>query len=128
MEEDISVDNLENFGIYQLSKQLWDLFWSDSEILIKDVRGKEIARQLTRSAYSISANIEEGYGRGFGNEYPNFLRYSRGSARETKGGYERAKFILGDAIVSERIALLNRIIGGLNNTLKTLKNKQGPRK
>ena len=123
MEEDMSTDNLENFGIYQLSKQLWDLFWSDSEILIKDPRGKEIARQLTKSAYSISANIEEGYGRGFGKEYPNFLRYSRGSARETKGGYERAKFLLDDTIVTDRIALLNRIIGGLNNTLKTLKNK-----
>lgn len=95
---------------------------------MRDSRGKEIARQLTRSAYSISANIEEGYGRGFGNEYPNFLRYSRGSARETKGGYEKAKFLLGEAVVAERIVLLNRIIGGLNNTLKTLNNKPRSRK
>ena len=83
-------DNLEKFGIYKLTMELWDLFWNeDSEILMKDLRGKEICRQLTRSVYSISANIEEGYGRGFGKEYPQFLRVSRGSARESKGGYMR---------------------------------------
>ena len=126
--ESNSKDRLDDFAIYQMAKQLWDLFWADSEILMKDFRGKEIARQLTRSIYSISANIEEGFGRGFGNEYPNFLRYSRGSARETKGGYERAKFILGEPLVAERVALLHKIIAGLNNTLKTMSEKQKAKK
>jgi len=121
-------DSLEEFGIYQLAKQVWDLFWNDSEVLMKDVRGKEIARQMTRSTYSICANIEEGYGRGFGNEYPNFLRYARGSARETKGGYERARFLLGEKITIQRVELLNKIIGGLNTTLKTLENKPKKKK
>jgi four helix bundle protein len=39
-----------------------------------DFRGKEICRQLIRSVGSISANIEEGYGRGSNKEYPNFLK------------------------------------------------------
>ncbi|MCW3125946.1 MAG: uncharacterized protein JWO03_1604 [Bacteroidetes bacterium] len=116
-------DNLESFVIYKMSLQLWDDFWKDSETMIKDIRGKEIVRQMTRSAYSISANIEEGYGRGFGKEYPQFLRYSRGSARETKGGYSRAKFLLGQEVVNQRIELLDKIISGLSNTLVTLKDK-----
>jgi four helix bundle protein len=117
-------DNLENFGIYKLAMGLWDVFWKeDSELLMKDVRGKEIARQMTRSIYSISANIEEGYGRGFGKEYPQFLRISRGSARESKGGYIRARFLLGEETVAKRTETLNKIIAGLNNTLKTIKEK-----
>jgi four helix bundle protein len=126
--EEVQLDNLENFGIYKMTLQAWNSFWEDSETLMKDVRGKEIARQMTRSVYSMSANIEEGYGRGFGNEYPNFLRYSRGSAHETKGGYEKAIFLLGDKICAERIKLPNKIIAGLNNTFKTLNNKPGRKK
>jgi four helix bundle protein len=33
---------------------------------MKDIRGRAIAEQLIRSVGSICANIEEGYGRGFG--------------------------------------------------------------
>lgn len=116
-------DNLANFAIYKMSLDLWDLFWKDSEVLISDVRGREIARQMTRSVYSISANIEEGYGRGFGKEYPQFLRYARGSARETKGGYIKAKVLLGESIVNQRVELIDKIISGLTNTLTTLKEK-----
>lgn len=87
-------DGLENLRFYQMALELYDLCWSDTEILKKDFRGKEIARQIIRSCGSISANIEEGYGRGFGKEYPHFLRISRGSARETKGWYKKSKFPL----------------------------------
>ena len=116
-------DNLDNFAIYKMSLQLWDEFWKDSDKMINDVRGREIAKQMTRSVYSISANIEEGYGRGFGKEYPQFLRYSRGSARESKGGYIKAKFLLNEETIKERIELIDKILSGLNNTLATLKEK-----
>jgi len=61
-------DKLEVVYFYQNALQLWEMCWSDTEILQKDFRGKEIAKQLIRSCGSISANIEEGYGRGFGKE------------------------------------------------------------
>ena len=78
-------DRLESFGIYNLACNLFDEFWSDSEILGKDYRGRELVKQQIRSLDSICANIEEGYGRGFGKEFPYHLRIARGEARESKG-------------------------------------------
>ena len=103
--------------------ELWNEFWNDSDVLIADVRGREIARQLTRSIGSISANIEEGYGRGFGKEYPQFLRISRGSARASKGWYLKSKFLLPDDIISKRVEKLDSIIAMIVSTLRTLENK-----
>jgi four helix bundle protein len=57
-------DKLHEIRFYQLAKELWKKFWEDSEVLLKDIRGREIARQMTKSIGSINANIEEGYGRG----------------------------------------------------------------
>jgi four helix bundle protein len=88
------VDNVENARYYALSMELWDNCWKDTEILNKNFRGREIAKQLIRAVGSVSANIEEGYGRGFGKEFPQFLRISRGSARESKAGTEERNFYL----------------------------------
>jgi four helix bundle protein len=116
-------DALDKVIFYQKSLQLWELFWKDSEVLMADVRGMELAKQLTRSVDSVSANIEEGYGRGFGKEYPQFLRYSRGSARESKGRYRRCIPLLSEQVVNERIGLLDEIIAMETKTIETLENK-----
>ena len=71
-------DHLAKFGIYQLARGLFDDFWADSEILMKDYRGRELVRQQVRSLDSVCANIEEGYGRGFGKELPQHLKIARG--------------------------------------------------
>jgi four helix bundle protein len=116
-------DALDKVIFYQKSIQLWNLFWSDSEVLAQDFRGKELARQLVRSIDSISANIEEGYGRGFGKEYPQFLRISRGSARESKGRYKRCSNLLAEKVIEQRVMLLNEIIAMETKTIETLENK-----
>ncbi len=120
-------DALDKVIFYQKSLQLWELFWKDSEVLMADARGRELARQLTRSVDSVSANIEEGYGRGFGKEYPQFLRYSRGSARESKGRYRRCIPLLSERVVNERIGLLDEIIAMETKTIETLENKNKPK-
>jgi len=66
--------------------------------------------QLTRSTGSISANIEEGYGRGFGKDRDHFLRISTGSARKSKGYYVRARRLLASEFLQQRLALLDDII------------------
>ena len=116
-------DRLAEVGFYQLATELWNEHWNDCDILMKDVRGREIVKQLTRSAGSICANIEEGYGRGFGKEYPLFLRYSRGSARETKGWYLRSASLLSEDIIKQRVEKLDSIIAMETTAIKTLEEK-----
>ncbi len=118
-----SSDRLESFGIYQLARQMFDDFWDDSEILAKDFRGKELVRQQIRSLDSICANIEEGYGRGFGKEFPQHLKIARGEARESRGRFERCSRLLSPDTIAKRIELLGRIIGGLTKTINTIENR-----
>lgn len=118
-------DSLDELQFYKWALELWDLFWKeDSEILMKDIRGREIARQMTRSVYSISANIEEGSGRGFGKEYPQFLRISRGSAKESRGGYYKARFLLGEERVKNRMELCSKIIGAETKAINKLSSRK----
>jgi four helix bundle protein len=117
-------DGLDNLFFYQKAQKLWDNCWDDSEILIKDVRGTEIAKQMTRSVGSISANIEEGYGRGFGKEYPQYLKISRGSARESKGWYKRSNKLLKQNIIDDRTSELDAIIAMLTKTINTLESRK----
>lgn len=116
-------DRLESFGIYQLARQLFDDFWNDSEILMKDCRGRELLKQQVRSLDSICANMEEGFGRGFGKELPQHLKISRGEARESRGRYERCKRLLSPEIVEQRVGTLSRIIGGLSKTIQTIESR-----
>ncbi|MBW6490657.1 MAG: four helix bundle protein [Lentimicrobium sp.] len=116
-------DRLEEVRFYNLSMELWDEMWTDTETLMLDFRGKEIARQLVRSVGSISANIEEGYGRGFGKEYPQFLRISRGSARESKGWYRKSSHLLEPEIINARILKLDDIISMETKAIQTLETK-----
>lgn len=116
-------DRLDEIEFYKKSMELWDEFWVDSEVLLNDIRGKEIVRQLTRSIGSISANIEEGYGRGFGKEYPQYLRVSRGSARESKGWYRKSKFLLDEKLIMSRLEILDTIIAMETKSIQTLEIK-----
>ena len=120
-----SNDRLESFGIYRLACQLFDEFWSDSEILGKDYRGRELSKQQVRSLDSICANIEEGYGRGFGKELPQHMKIARGEARESKGRYIRCRYLLPEDLIAQRLAMLDRIIGGLTQSINTIeKNRE----
>jgi len=87
---------------------LHDLAWEDCAQMMEDRRGKAIAEQLIRSAGSIGANIEEGYGRGFGKPFTLFLRYSLGSTRETRGWYYRGRRLLAPEVIKHRYDLLSQ--------------------
>jgi len=119
-----SNDRLESFGIYRLARKLFDDFWADSEALGKDYRGRELVKQQVRCLDSICANIEEGYGRGFGKELPQYLKIARGEAREAKGRYERCHHLLPSDLIAERLATLDHIIGGLTNTINTVERRK----
>jgi four helix bundle protein len=119
-----SQNRLESFGIYQIARQLFDDFWADSELLGKDYRGRELSKQQVRCLDSVCANIEEGFGRGFNKELPQHLKIARGEARESQGRYARCHHLLPADLISQRIATLDHIIGGLTNTINTIEAKQ----
>lgn len=98
------------FG-YRKALFLHDLVWLDCDKLDADRRGRAITSQIIRSTGSISANIEEGFGRGIGGkEYLHYLRISIGSARETKGWYWRGRHLLTPEVLDHRLGLLDEII------------------
>ena len=119
-------DRLDSFGIYKLARKLFDEFWADSDVLSKDFRGRELAKQQVRSLDSVCANIEEGYGCGFGKELPQHLKIARGEARESLGRYERCRYLLSAEVIERRAATRNHIIGGLAKTIITIENRRNP--
>jgi four helix bundle protein len=92
--------------------------------MMKDLRGRELVKQQVRSLDSICANIEEGYGRGFGKELPQHLKIARGEARESQGRFKRSSRLLAPDTITQRVANLDHIIGGLTKTIQTIENRR----
>jgi four helix bundle protein len=117
----MSQRGLEQFGAYQKSRELFDLVVADMDMLRSDPRCYRLIAQQIASADSVCSNIEEGYGRLSRVEYVRFLDIARGSARETRGRYERMKHWLTQDIIRHRLALLDEIIGILTNSIGRLR-------
>lgn len=108
--EAIRTEKVWQFTAYQKALYLYELTWADSGEWIKDVRGQALARQMIASADSICANIEEGYGRGFGKQLVYFYTIALGSARETKGRFYRARAFLSPQTLNDRLILAGEIV------------------
>jgi four helix bundle protein len=117
----MSQRGLEQFGAYQKARELFDLVVADMDALRSDPKCYRLIAQQVASADSICANIEEGYGRLSRAEYIRFLDIARGSARETRGRYERMKHWLKQDIIRQRLGLLDEIIGILTNSIGSLR-------
>jgi four helix bundle protein len=113
----ITSEQMWQFYGYRKALYLYDLCWDDCTVLLKHPLGRPVANQLIRSAGSISANIEEGYGRGWGKDRSYFFRIALGSARESKGWYYRAKRLLPSETVKQRQDLLGEVIALLATEL-----------
>jgi four helix bundle protein len=111
--ESIKQDPLWDFQVYPKALLLSDLAWEDTNRMMKDPRGKMVARQLVDSAGSICANIEEGHGRGFGKENAYFQCVALGSARESRGWYYRGRRFLSPEVFEHRVQLLDEIVAAL---------------
>ena len=110
---------------YQLAMYLYDLVWEDCETLNKDLRGREIAKQIITSSGSICANIEEGFGRGIGTpDHIRILRIVLGEARETKGWYFRSRKLMPDDLISHRLDIIGQVIALLVKAVSSPKSKR----
>lgn len=111
-----------SFVTYRKALFLADLAWFDVEKLLAAPQGKELGWQLVDAAGSVAANIEEGYGRGFGKDYSRFLRIALGSARETQGWYYRGRHVFTPDVIDHRLLLLDEVIAGLVTTAEQQRN------
>jgi four helix bundle protein len=118
-----AADPLMKYIAYTKALEFYDRVIEDTDLLMSDIRAREIARQIVRSSASISANFEEGYGRGSTKEFVHHLRISRGEARETKGWYRRARRFLPAELVTRRMEEADEIIALLVSTIKPLEEK-----
>jgi len=108
--EEVKVEGVWKFYGYRKALFFYDLCWQDCEQLLKHPLGRAVSEQLIRSAGSIAANIEEGYGRGYGKDRVRFLGFSLGSARESKGWYYRARDLLRPEVLAHRLSLISEVI------------------
>ncbi len=118
----ITQDSLWNFEVYPKALFAYDLAWEDCGHLLKDPRGKAVSSQLIRSVGSISANIEEGFGRGYGKDYAYRLRIAMGEARESRGWYWKSRKLLPPEVLDHRLNLLTKIIAMLAPNIKKQQN------
>lgn len=106
-------DPLSSFETCRKALFLADLAWCDVEKLFQDARGKAIAGQLLDAAGSLPANIEEGFGRGYGKDNGRLLRIALGSARETRGWCHRSRHLFDPALLDRGMKPAGDLISGL---------------
>ena len=108
--ETMSGDALWKMVVYRYALFLGDLAWHDVTKLIGDRRTIKLSEQLYEAVGSIGANISEGYSRSSGRDRARFYEYSLGSARESRGWFYEARFVLGDEVANHRMQFLTQII------------------
>lgn len=116
-------DNLLKFGAYTKALELFDSVVTDLVYLRPHRECADLAAQQLASADSVAANIEEEYGRGSKKEYCQFLVISRGSVQETAGRYRRLRHWIPLAIIAQRVALCDEIIGILTASIQKLRSQ-----
>jgi four helix bundle protein len=103
-------DALWKMTVYRYALFVADLAWHDVTKLMNDRRTIKLSDQLYEAIGSIGANLSEGYSRSSGKDRARFYEYSLGSARESRGWYYDARFILGDEVANHRMQFLTQII------------------
>jgi len=116
-------DPLLRYPAYVKALEFYDHVLEDTDLLIHDPRGEIIARQMVRSAGSISANFEEGYGQGTTAEFLHALRIANGEARETKGWYRRARRFLPRDLIERRMQEADQVIALISSMIDALKKR-----
>lgn len=110
---EIKDDPLWKMEVYRLGLFLGDLAWHDALKLSLKPPTRSLSDQLYRAAGSVSANTCEGYSRASGKDQARFYEYALGSARETRDGYFKSRYVLGPEVTQHRLKLSAQIIRNL---------------
>jgi len=95
---------------YQRALFLSDLCWDDVTALSKDRRTISITDNLFQTVGAISASIVKGHSRSTGRERVHYYRHALGSAYESRDWYYKGRHVLGEAIISKRLRMINEIV------------------
>ncbi len=95
---------------YRYAVWLSDLAKQDARVLRGDADTRNDVDQFLRAVGSISANLAEGYSRRTGAERARYYDYARATAREAKDWYFKGRKALGEDVVEQRHAVIERII------------------
>jgi four helix bundle protein len=106
--------------VHARANQLFEWVMEDTDKLMQDVRGEEIAKQLVRSAGSVCANLERGLAGASKNELVRLLGLSKGSALQMKGWYKRSSKFLSPELISDRVNVVDEIISMLADFVNSL--------
>src|SRR5262249_33636120 len=117
------VDPLLRYPFYVKALDFYEAVMGDTDRPIRDRRWQVITLQLVRSTGSISANIEEGYGRGTPQEFAHRLKIARGEAYESRGWYWRSRRFLPVDLLNTRRQQLGEIIALLSANIATFERK-----
>ena len=117
------VTSYKDLKFWQRSNQVNLLVVGLVRKLPEDMASKIISNQLMRAAFSIGANIAEGFGKYKGKEYSRFIQISLESARETEYWLELLKEIYPkfSSGIEQTLSLNSETIKMLVVTLKKLR-------
>jgi len=111
---------------YRVALYLYDLVWDDCDLLQKDFRARKNVEQIIHSSGSISANMEEAFGRGVGTpDYVRILKISLGEIRETRGWYYRCRKALPTDLLEHRYKVVDHLRSLVVNVLNSHKGNLG---
>jgi four helix bundle protein len=111
---------------YRIALYLYDMVWDDCDFFQKDFRARHNIEQIIHSSGSVSANMEEAFGRGVGTpDYVRILRISLGEIRETRGWYYRSRRALPAELLEHRYTVLDHLTSLVVNTLNSHKRNLG---
>ena len=108
--ESIRRDPIWRTPAYRYALWLSDLSKQDAKVLRANADTRSDVDQFLGAVGGISANLAEGYSRRTGAERARYYDYARATAREAKDWYFKGRVALGEAVIAQRHALLERII------------------
>lgn len=119
------VQSFEDLIVWQKSHTVWQMVCEDCQQFQSNKIAWTLSDQVLRSSGSMSANIAEGCGSGYTNEFIRLLRIARKESYETLNWLIKAKDL--KYITSERLTeyrnLIDEVIKMINVLIKRLNEK-----